>query len=487
MDKPPSIVRLPLAVTTIIHNLDSLVDEELCLALQKLWHYASNNQFRVSMGADSLGLFPILARILKTEGGNIYENALGCLWFLSRVRENKAKIGKSELGILPLLVDNFRTRNMYREVSMNILINCSLDGANHEQLFSDETGYYPLCVQSIIDQPDDIVLYISIANLVSALSDQYLSSLFAQNIIDFLYNKLILSGSNPERWERREGGEEYWSLTIIMDLSAVSPKARTFLRLFGKNTILMQIMNNSIGFMEGVKAACTLLNLYQHRDHQPMLSSYLQTSFIITPEPSHYEEKFIFENNSNLFESFCDHFPSFFPILLEMFEATLNCNNGTAAKKLQGIGFVYGIIRLKIITECLANLSFSISNRKYLKRAKRLIFLIVRALRLFLDNESQLFAFLGQICYAGGGGEDYDTLHNCLELLLQLSFPVDETQRPIAGTPKEVTEEEGPEWLLRNEVQLIFLLEKISNLPAERRIPEKTQMLLHCLLGRLKS
>jgi hypothetical protein len=475
---------LPHSATYLITKAKTSQGDQLERALEQLWKLTHVDTFKVPLGDDSVGFIELLSQIVRRENGNIYRNALGCLWFLSRVRENKAKIGSEKFGLLPLLIENLRVPNMFTDITLNIFINCSLDNHVHSQLFSPEIDYFSYCSHSLYNNGDELVYYIAVSNIISNIQESYLHHIYTSNIIEYIYNRLILSGPIPTEWENRFGGVEYWCLNFLMDLSSLR-KGKKILKLCNKHFILIQLVDHSTSTMEGIKAICTLFNIFNQSD-------FTSSSTCTSKKKSFYQEieeeinQGSQDSNDQMFiNSFLLHFPEFLANFFEIYEITLNGNQGPLAQKLRDQqSFVYGILSLKIITGTLLNLSYSNNNKRFLLKHIHLIPFILQTIRLFIDNKPQLYAHLSQISYAGGGGDDYETLNNCIELLLQLAF-FEENSQAKSNIVDGEENEEDPECLLRTGEQIVYCLDLLLALPPERSLSIETKMMIRCIRRKL--
>jgi hypothetical protein len=76
------------------------------------------------------------------------------------------------------------------------------------------------------------------------------------------------------------------------------------------------------------------------------------------------------------------------------------------------------------------------------------------------------------ISYGGGGGADYNTANNILEILLQLSFCYDEIDLSTA-------------FILPSGLNIKKLLEEFLKLPSDRNIKDHPKQIALCLINRL--
>jgi hypothetical protein len=147
-----------------------------------------------------------------------------------------------------------------------------------------------------------------------------------------------------------------------------------------------------------------------------------------------------------------------FDLFVNIFIATINQNQGREAENLQIDGYDYGMFMMRDLTNLFLSMSFiSPESKELMAFDEKFLSCIVKAIDLFINNEPELSARndVASI-FAGGGGNDYETVENVLELLLQISYDY-LIDRPEGGLPNWLLNLSGRRYQLRI---MNFFLEK---------------------------
>jgi hypothetical protein len=390
-------------------------------SIQTLWDLAEDDEAKLVMLQPQFGLLPILIQMIRVETGEILRKTFGCLWFLSRARENEAVIMKRETGLAELLLHHAKTISPHEEVCMNILRNCAFHPDTHDYLLSPETGYLEYNKDLLINSPLSSWSYRTFSAISTALTDETVYHLVNYNIPQLLLNRLILSGSDPNEWIGRYGGLEDFLMTFLMNFSTLE-KGCEALREFNPKPFLLNLFRASTN-MEKIRSFCILSNLYP-LEEEPLMR---------------------------------DDEESLMNTLVDLYRATIDSSNEQISQELADLlDYEFGMFLIRDSTAVFRNLSFQSSRKKHLLLNDQLSFSSImntendnndNSLEEVNTYSDELFVCLYRtienilseredfclrdnvaLQLVGGGKNDYESLHYCLECLLQLTYHFPENE-----------------------------------------------------------
>lgn len=159
--------------------------------------------------------------------------------------------------------------------------------------------------------------------------------------------------------------------------------------------------------------------------------------------------------------------------LLDLYCLLLDGNGHSAEYlHLSGIGFAFGITKLRDVTACFASLTYYPSNCIFLCNHEhyfdRLIYYSEITLSLFVEDDDERKAF-GQVAMesSGGGRNDQETVENILILTLNLfHFFLHEQESSDKSTVQDVKD------LFEQLDPLYKVIEEVFAIPKERNVSE---------------
>jgi hypothetical protein len=364
-------------------------------SLRKLWDAAEKEENKLPLANPELGLVQFLVGHLETEADDCLRNALGCIWFLSRAIPNREYFGRKETNIVQNLMRINHSNHHVSNFCFLIFVNIGLHPATHSYVFSDEVGLIEFYRNYISRNPTQHEGYRLFGNYLSAVSEEHVGQFLKWDIHGILINRMLEGGSNPNEWIPRRGGIEYWCLNGLMGLSTTKTGAKAIYD-FGIENFLLELTAKSINHVESVKSASILCNIYVNVDNTS------DSSLLLLKQPG------------------------LFLLALDVLLCTVRANDCREAETLRFYGYTFGVITLPILTNFIKNLSLincEENNALMLQYdPDKLIEQIDALLTLFVEDRPEISTVYDYKVYAGGGGKDYETVQNLLELLLQFSL-----------------------------------------------------------------
>lgn len=424
--------KIESVVEQLVTEVKTQTGERRTNGFRALWNLAEREEYKLPLTNPKYGLIPFVIELIGVETGSTLRNMLGMLWYLSRAIPNREYFGRKEVGLVTILMAFNTNDHIYKNFSFLIFVNICLHPATHDYLLSDEVGFLAYYRQRLVDQPNDLAPYRLFGNLMNVVQDSHIDQVLKFRIHGVLMGRLLSAGPNPSLWEGNGGGIEYWCVNAILGISSVR-KGVQALKELRVAEYLHAVIQLAVEKIDAVKACCILANLYGSED---MDSGDEQSSRKIC---------------------LLERYPSFATSLVDIFTATLSCNKGEEAKRLRAEGYTFGIITLSILTNVLKNLAVHPKNQEILISHPAFLANIRTTLLLFIQNAPELSTFYDYKVFAGGGGEDYQTITNCLELLLHLQS----AELSAQGISRKVEY-----W--RNTGETVQML---IDLPPERNVP----------------
>jgi hypothetical protein len=343
------------------------------------------------------------------------------LSWLAIPQRNAIRICSKNFGFLPILLQIVATTNspshsffldvweFIRNEIRVILGNCSVHVETHDYLFLSEFAYFDLCKKHLFETPDSPGEVSRFCSLTMNIADSaHMLLLVDMGIPEFFLKKLIFYGSQRIAWVT-----EHWNMIdrcfcILLNFS-LHPPCCPALRVLvespdigGLSFFDFFVQNNPNSSLKGVKTVMFLSNLYRDSKY----------NFSINPT-------YLLRNS-----------PYVVPMLLDIYEATLNYNEKRdLIQRLKKKAFMFGRLSMKQITGSLKNFAIiSDDNIQMLFCHDRFLYLVFATIQLFIvdapECEGTIISTTGVTrgSTAGGGGKDYESLENVLELLLQLAY-----------------------------------------------------------------
>jgi hypothetical protein len=436
--------------------------------LKELWVFSDEDRFKPALSHPSLYFIPLLKDILVAGGTGLgVRYSLGCLWYLSRSKSNDLIIGSRELGLIPILMTYLRSRT--EMMSYKILRNCVFHPDNHCYMFSDEIGYLSYFKEQMIENPLSVDPYHVFAAVASVIKNENIWYLTRLRIHEVILERIISAGPDPYVWEGKDCGIEDHGLTFLTCFSTVLSGRLALLELYPFD--FLYNVSNWSNTMESIRCRVILFNLYgkeisssqlspsvfatfppiEHNISQSQRRSFPEIQALLATEQLHASNRFNFD------------------FFVNIFVATINQNQGREAENLRIEGYDYGMFMMRDLTNLFVSMSLITSESKeFISFDERFLTCVVKTIDLFISNEPELSARndVASI-FAGGGGNDYETVENMLELLLQLSYDY-LIDRPEGGLPN---------WLLHLSGRRYPL--QIRNFFLERNILSKVDAILN--------
>jgi hypothetical protein len=404
-------------VASLVNSIRISSDESKPFYLRQLWNLLVDDQYKAILVCPRVNALSLLVELIHNSTPAVVQNALGCLWFLSRAY--KLPLLKPSLGLLPILVNAIETNHTNKEYCIKIITNCSITSLSHIFLLEETLNYVSICKKELILNWDSRFPFQAFHCLATGIKEEHIPILLRHNIHGTVMNKLFSVGNDLRQWPNRGSGAEYYSLNFITNLSFSTSAASALRQLNIKDYFLPFLThNNSI---EQIKGLCILSNVYG-KNHSS------DSSKTMLPE---------------LTNLFTDK-PRILKFIANILMATVDQNTdiGKAAevrRELDETNYHFGMIRLRTLMKTMRNLSYSRSNaaKIFSYRSKNhpdsLFEVLLAFLRQFVKGEEELSSN-GSIAleYAGGGKDDEDALRFLIELLIQLRFlfPVEPDELP---------------------------------------------------------
>ncbi len=371
-------------------------------ALMMLWQLSDDDRYKAPLAHPSLQFLPILKNILlERRYISLVLHSLGCLWYMSRNKENNLRIASPELGLIPILMQYLTQYGDER--AYKTLRNCIFHPDNHSYMLSDEIGYVEYWKNDILNQPDNIDPFHVFAAVGSAMRNDTVHLLTKWRIPDLIFQRLVSAGVNPSLWTGRNCGIEDHGLTFLTSLSTIPNGRKVLINL--NPFPFFSILSRSFT-IEGIRCLMILFNLYG-KDISPSLTN---NNIIPLTPPS-----------LNRHLCYCI-IPEVYQYYNDILKATINENKGVEASLLQLRAYDYGMFMLRDITLFFLHLTFIYPNiRHSIIQDDKLLECFMIIIDRFILNKEE-FAADNDVAkiFAGGGGDDQETIENILELFIQL-------------------------------------------------------------------
>lgn len=411
-------------------------------ALNGIFEMAKEDKAKLALCQPEMGLVSALqATLRQTEDAFATSWAVSCVGRLSAsVKENKEYLSSQDVGIVPELVRLASVSNCKDNVWV-FFGNCILNTITVPYLLSERLGLVDVGKRELEANPDYKFVYTFFANAVTIMSDQYTSYFVRMRIHELIVNRLVQAGPDPTKWADRNTGAIYRSMGFVTSFSSLEGGRRAIRELNQKEFFVNFLSTKE---KERMQASIIVANLYGRDEGDSLTKSLLQT-------------------NADVLQ-----------LLVNLLAAILNYNSDSKeVKDYKQMGLAFGVTKMRDATSTLRCLSISDGNKGIMLKHPSFMNLVLQALQLFLDNRPECGAIYQNFqSYAGGGGQDFESISNLMELLLQLSFFYDDDTL----LQKEFN---------KPEYQLVQRLTALINLPASRNLPFDARQHALQLLRRL--
>jgi hypothetical protein len=354
-----------------------------------MWDIAFVEENRSGLLESSLGYVPLMVHLLETvtdEPVSI-EKLSGGLWCISATVSLRTYLGSPDLRLVPALIRATAYSETCKKNITNILMNISLERTIHSYLLRQDFGYMEYLKREVTAASNNPIYYNSFQCLFTDIELNHLRVALDLGVHEFFLQKLMSKGNVPSQWD--EVGKR--CLNILMYISRFEYGARAICKLRDSEFLYLLLKDTTI---QGMKAAFLIANCFgrleANSSRKPLL-----------------EDK-----------------PTILPLIRECLDVTLDYDPAaTKVKDMEAKGFVMGVIQINTIASALRNLSLCDKNKAIIVQDKALLRNICLCLEAFINKAPQFGGVYNNMWRpAGGGGEDYFSASDLIELLLQLSF-----------------------------------------------------------------
>jgi hypothetical protein len=443
-----------------IQSLYTLVDQirssRSIPAIQELERISGNSKYKEALCAyEELGLLSTLKTVLEQS----QTNEPCCSWIFvclcnltSDSVANRLLICSKELALVPILMRHTRGCNNSVTLSNleNIIYTSSLTEGVHEYLLSSEVDWLSYIVQKLKQNPNDLMSYWVFNNFISRMRNDHLSRVINFNVPELVLQKMLSFGSNPSNWSASDkSGIIYRIYIFVANFSSIA-SGRIYLKEY---------------FNQDSRYSSHFIQLLDVPDVIGILSTIILANVYGRDE------------NNNTTKSLLNEHKEILPRLIDLLDITLNYDdNRPVVKDYLSKGFTYGPIKLHVLTSSIRNLSVSDENKNIMIKYSKLIELGCQEVQSFISSAKEFSGIPPGYSFAnftGGGGKDFLTLENTMELLLQLSF-VSDDEKILNFTFT------NPHFKVKE------LMERIIDLSADRKLPYEIRQFALQFLARLQ-
>jgi hypothetical protein len=402
---------------------------------------------------EDLSLLLCFKQLLETikDGDNCVEWIIVCISNLSGGDVTcKAAISSKELALLPVFMKILRSSSdekMIDRIEVTITICSDFEGC-HDYLLSSEIGWLDYLEKRLKEKPSDMKSYWWFANFICNMRNENILLLINRKIPEIVLQKMVSYGSNQMRWSKDDGEVMKSVIKFVMYFSKTANGSRYLNEFFNlhsqHNSFLFDLLPSAS--MVSVRAMIIVVNVYGR------------------------------EENNEITKALLSSHPDILPLLIDIMDAIMNWDvNRTEIRELVKKGFKYGSFDLSDVSIALKNLSISDENKSIMIKYPKLISLACQGIRLFIENAPECKGMMPDETWyqpGGGGGKDWLTVENLLELLLQLSFMFEDD---ISLKSAFITPDHD----------LKTMLEELLNIPIERQVSFETKQFAQQLLAKL--
>jgi hypothetical protein len=367
----------------------------------------------------------------------------------------QAALTSKELGLLPVLMTLLRSSldEELIESAETTFLNCSEFEGCHDYLLSSSVRWLDYIEKRLYEQPHDDTSYWCFSNFIKNMRDESVKVVLDRKIAEVVLLKIVSFKTSVVNSHLSAESVDVFreAVEFVMWLSKSSVGSYYLKEYFAQHftyfTFFFDLLKSS-STAPGIYSTIILANVYGR-------------------EENNERTKALLDSNDDIL-----------PVLIDIMDALMDWNYySNVAKELWKKGFRYGTMELSLIAVALRRLSVSDENKKTMIRIPKLINVACKCLALFIRDAPQCKGMnFDEDFYnpGGGGGNDFVTLENLLELLLQLVFALEEEGHLHAA----MTASDGT-------CELQCRVREILNLPSERCLSAEVKRLGLQLLSKL--
>lgn len=431
-------------------------------ALASIFDLSANDDVKLALSDTTLGLIDRLVVLLRYNNDE-YVTAW-CVSVITRlsasVHHNKQYLTTEERGICTEFVRLITQENVKNNIYV-FFANCVLNSVTIPYLLSERLGLVEAAKVELENNFNYKFVYTFFANAVTTMSNQYCAYFIRLGIHELIVNRLIQAGPNPVTWEDRNTGAIYRSMGFVTSFSTL-PDGCLALKALNRKQYFLSFLEATANEKERMQAAIIMANLYG-QDEEAMTS-----------------------------QSLLQLYPNVLQLLVNLLASIVGFTAKTReAQEYRHMGLAFGVTKMRDATAALLKLSMQEKNKPLMLQHSSFLAYALKAVELFITNAGQCFAlYQGFQSFAGGGGEDFDSIQNLIELFLQLSFYEGEFDDTVVKDQDVKDENENDDSSPSFKNQLIEKLNALLQLPTERKVPydtlQCTSQVLHHLEGNPK-
>eukprot|EP01040_Poterioochromonas_malhamensis_P009077 gene9077-9831_t len=411
-----------------IRKIKTGTGKERTDALETIFNLGKEDKAKLSLCQVSTGLPDALLQTLRLTNDSYATSwAVSCIGRLSAsVRQNKEYLASPASGMVPELVRLLAQSNC-KDNCYVFFGNCILSPVTVSYLLSESLGLIDAAKHDIQTNPDYKFPYTLLANAVTIMDNSHCAYFARMRIHEMIVNRIVQAGPDPTKWPDRNTGCVYRSMGFVTSFSTL-PDGRKAIRELQKKDFFLEFLKTKE--KERMQASIIMANLYGRDEGDTTTKSLLQT------------------------------YPDLLQLLVNLLAAILNYNSDSKeVKDYKAMGLAFGVTKMRDASSTLRCLSISDGNKAVMLRHPSLLNFVMQGIQLFINNSDECAAvYQGFQSYAGGGGKDFESIENFMDLLLQLSFYYEDD----AQLQREFN---------KPEYQLVYKLKTLLNLPSERQLP----------------
>ncbi len=472
------------------NRIEALLDQirrnyNRSFSLFALWEATNNEAHRHYFVHPSLRFFETIQTVLS-EGADQtdLENITGCLWYLSRDHGIREILVSPDHELVPILMNVLHSltsnsnshlinqnNERIKEHILKFFSNCSLQSTTLPYLLREEYGYLQYHKTDIIHFSQSSFSYQSLFNIISGVNNERLSFILEKYPFTvIIYEKLCGYGIRPQSWFERFRGICYWGLNTLMAISSLPSGANHLKQVFHYQSFIPLLAGKN-QLIEGVKAFFILCNVYSDSEED-------ENTLINYPNFYHITTNLLLQ----------------LPTLLTFTQACLIAiieykENTISIIDIIRRGYAYSIIKLRDVTSALAHMAIPKMNKGLILDDPTIIETVLRVLDDY-NNQKPEYSAKGQLApvvFGGGGPDDYESIENILEFLIQLSFHYEylEEEREDVHKSQTVSNIFDEEFSLFGSYHIPTLLNQLLQLPSrhsESIVTDRMMLLAKVLL-----
>jgi hypothetical protein len=404
---------------SIISHAKGLLDTIRCdsgtnrsRAIQSLIDLSENeDNVEILCLNEDLSLLSCLKHLLRMNEGDNYciFQILICIDNLSCCKSAKSGITSKDLALLPVLMrilEDSLDSNVKIMIG-NTISNCSISVDCHEYLLSFDVEWLNYLERRLKENPRDSRALQWLANFVSNMREANVHCIISREIPGIVLRIIISDGGHDIPWTYETLELIQFALVFIMNLSQFTCGSFHLKEYFERypefSSFFFDLLNISSSSIIGIYCTIILANVYGREEGEEGRTTALLSAH-----------------------------PSIVSFLVSILDAVMNWDvSRKEIKRLIKLGYLYGLVNFRDVSVALRNLSISDENKRIMIKDQKLIRLIYQGIYLFINNEPECRGMnVGENwCNEGGGGrEDFITIENLLELLLQLTFIINDSE-----------------------------------------------------------